>query len=152
MSTLKVLLKKIKPPSALYLSGLKTVFINTFCPIALNFLPEYTCLIHSCFCTNSSFGLKQAPAFVDNVYSADENLATDNNIAPILFAILLQNVLQLAFGSDRHPYLLAMCTIQRKPRICHILVEEPAYKEGFTIHNEGFFLLSVLFQTKPELS
>ena len=58
----------------------------------LNFLPEYTCLIHSCFCANSSFGLKQAPAFVDNVYSADENLATDNNIAPILFAVVLQNV------------------------------------------------------------
>ena len=38
-----------------------------------------------------------------------------------------------------------MCTIQRKPRICYILVEEPAYKEGFTIHNGGFFLLSVLF-------
>ena len=26
--------KKVKPPSALYLSGLETVFINTFCPIA----------------------------------------------------------------------------------------------------------------------
>lgn len=38
LSTLKVVQKKIKPPSALYLSGLKTVFINTFCPISL-FLP-----------------------------------------------------------------------------------------------------------------
>ena len=35
LSTLKVVQKKIKPPSALYLSGLKTVFINTFCPISL---------------------------------------------------------------------------------------------------------------------
>ena len=34
LSTLKVVQKKIKPPSALYLSGLKTVFINTFCPIS----------------------------------------------------------------------------------------------------------------------
>lgn len=35
LSTLKVLSKKIKPPPALYLQGLKTVFINTFCPITL---------------------------------------------------------------------------------------------------------------------
>ena len=34
LSTLKVVQKKIKPPSALYLSGLKTAFINTFCPIS----------------------------------------------------------------------------------------------------------------------
>jgi len=33
LSTLKVLWKKIKPPSALYFQGLKAVFINTFCPI-----------------------------------------------------------------------------------------------------------------------
>jgi len=37
LATLKVVQKKIKPPSALYLSGLKTVFINTFCPISPNF-------------------------------------------------------------------------------------------------------------------
>ena len=42
LSTLKVVQKKIKPPLALYLSGLKTVFINTFCPITLNLSPRNT--------------------------------------------------------------------------------------------------------------
>ena len=37
LATLKVVQKKIKPPSALYLSGLKTVSINTFCPISRKF-------------------------------------------------------------------------------------------------------------------
>ena len=35
LSTLKVVLKKIKPPPAPYFQGLKTVSINTFCPITL---------------------------------------------------------------------------------------------------------------------
>ena len=35
LSTLKVVLKKIKPPPALVFQGLKAVLINTFCPIGL---------------------------------------------------------------------------------------------------------------------
>ena len=35
MSTLKVVSKKIEPPPALEIQGLKAVSINTFCPIGL---------------------------------------------------------------------------------------------------------------------
>ena len=40
LSTLKVVLKKIKPPPAPYFQGLKTVSINTFCPITRIFIVE----------------------------------------------------------------------------------------------------------------
>ena len=36
LSTLKVVSKKIEPPPALEIQGLKAVSINTFCPIGLN--------------------------------------------------------------------------------------------------------------------
>jgi hypothetical protein len=38
LSTLKVVSKKIEPPPALEIQGLKAVSINTFCPIGRKFI------------------------------------------------------------------------------------------------------------------
>ena len=35
-------------------------------------------------------------------------------------ALFVNTPVQLAFGSNRHPYLLTICISLRKPRVCHI--------------------------------